>query len=109
MTDDFERSFEEPQFEDVPEQLAPREESLGIAWGFVAALLFVSLIAVFIVQNTDEMAIRFLWLEMRVSVWIVIMVAVLVTLIVDQLISIAWRRRRRKERRRSREERTEHA
>lgn len=107
MSDEFDQGFDESEPDLVAEQLSAREEKLGIAWGFVAALVFASLLAIFVVQNTEEITVEFLWIELRMSVWIVIMIAVLLTLIFDQLISISWRRRRRKERRRTREESTE--
>lgn len=104
MTDELRNSFDERDPEDLDEKAAAHEERLGIAWGFVLFLLFASLLAVFIVQNTEEIVVEFLWVDVTVSVWIVIMVAVLLTLVFDQLISMSWRRRRRRDIRRKREE-----
>lgn len=74
------------------------EDSSGIAWGFVAFLLGAALLAIFVVQNTEEILVEFLFWDVTMSVGVVIVVAVLVTLTFDQVISLLYRRSKRKKR-----------
>ena len=74
------------------------EEPLGIAWGFVAFLLGGALLAIFVVQNTEDILVEFLFWDITMSIGVVIMVVVLVTLSFDQLISFLYRRSKRKKR-----------
>lgn len=95
---------EEPR--DDYEDLAPIEENVpsaseeppGIAWGFVAFLLGAALLAIFVVQNTEQIRIEFLFWDVTMSVGVIIMLVVLVTLTFDQLISFLYRRSKRKKR-----------
>lgn len=86
--------------ESIDESTAsPRaDEPLGIAWGFVAFLLGAALLAVFVVQNTDETRIEFLFWDITMSAGVIIMLVVLLTLTFDQLISFLYRRSKRKKR-----------
>jgi uncharacterized integral membrane protein len=86
-----------PDLEPVDESiLSAREEPLGIAWGFVAFLLGAALLAIFVVQNTQQIRIEFLFWDVSMSIGVVIMVVVLATLTFDQLISFLYRRSKRK-------------
>ncbi len=98
MTDDRRSDYSdlEPIEEEVPAQ--PPEEASGIAWGFVAFLLGAALLAGFVVQNTEEILVEFLFWDVTMSTGVVIMVVVLVTLTFDQVISLLYRRSKRKKR-----------
>lgn len=89
-------NFEEPIDESTASFRA--DEPLGIAWGFVAFLLGAALLAVFVVQNTDETRIEFLFWDITMSAGVIIMLVVLLTLTFDQLISFLYRRSKRKKR-----------
>jgi uncharacterized integral membrane protein len=89
------------EFEDPIEESTsyPRtDEPLGIAWGFVAFLLGAALLAVFVIQNTEEIQVEFLFWDVTLSVGVIFMLVVLVTLIFDQLVSFLYRRSKRKKR-----------
>lgn len=93
---DARNDFEDP----IEESTAyPRaDEPLGIAWGFVAFLLGAALLAVFVIQNTEEIQVEFLFWDVTLSVGVIFMLVVLVTLIFDQLVSFLYRRSKRKKR-----------
>lgn len=98
MTDEHLDEFSESPGEAIEDQLPRREDPLDIAWGFVAFIFFAALLAVFIYQNSEPVAVEFLVWSMELSVWIVVMTVVLLTLIFDQIISFFYRRRKRRER-----------
>lgn len=80
----------------IEEQTVTQRQSSGIAWGFVAFVVFVALLAIFIFQNADSVTIELLWLQLDLSLWMVVIAIVLLTLIFDQIISFFYRRRKRK-------------
>lgn len=90
--------FEQSDNTDAPlDELKPNPpQSLGVAWGFVAFLLFAAVVAIFIFQNNEAIPVRFLWFNLSLDLWIVVMGIVLFTLIADQVVSLFWRRRKRK-------------
>lgn len=71
------------------------EDTIGIAWGLVAFLVFIALLATFIVQNGSIVAVKFLWLDIQMKVWVLLTVTILLTLSFDQVISLIYRRRKR--------------
>lgn len=97
---DDERRNDYSELEPIDEELptAAPEDTPGIAWGFVAFLLGAALLAVFVVQNTEDILVEFLFWDVTMSIGVVIMVAVLVTLTFDQVISLLYRRSVRKKR-----------
>ncbi len=90
--------FEQKYNPDAPiDELKPNPpQSLGVAWGFVAFLIFAAVVAIFIFQNNEAIPVRFLWYDFSLNLWIVVMGIVLFTLIADQVVSLFWRRRKRK-------------
>ena len=98
MTDDRRDGYSnlDPIEEVVPASQA--DDQPGIAWGFVAFLLGAALLAIFVVQNTEQILVEFLVWDVKMSIGVVIMVVVLVTLTFDQVISLFYRRNKRKKR-----------
>ena len=93
---DARNDFEGPIDESIP---SPRgDDPLGIAWGFVAFLLGAALLAVFVIQNTEEIQVEFFFWDVTLSVGVIFMLVVLATLIFDQLVSFLYRRSKRKKR-----------
>ncbi len=79
------------------EELDPNPpQTLGVAWGFVAFLIFAAVAAIFVFQNNEAIPVRYLWYDFSVDLWVVVMGIVLFTLIADQVVSLFWRRRKRK-------------
>jgi uncharacterized integral membrane protein len=104
MTDEPRDGFEDLEPEDEATPFPRTEESLDIAWGFIVLLVFAALLAIFIVQNTEDVRVEFLFWDITLSVGVIIVVVALVTLTFDQLVSLLYRRRKRKERTRRLEE-----
>lgn len=98
MTDERHDDFSE--LEPIDEELPVErpEDKSGIAWGFVAFLLGAALLAIFVVQNTEDILVEFLFWDVTLSIGVVIMVVVLVTLTFDQVTSLLYRRSKRKKR-----------
>lgn len=96
MTDDRRDDYSnlEPIEEQVP--ATPPEDRPGIAWGFVAFLVGAALLAIFVTQNTEEILVEFLFWDVTMSIGVIIVVVVLITLTFDQVISLIYRRSKRK-------------
>ena len=59
-------------------------------------LLVVAVVAiVFVVQNTEENEIEFLFWGFTTSVWVAIALALVLGALLGQLVAVLWRRRRR--------------
>jgi uncharacterized integral membrane protein len=99
-TQDGERRDDYSALAPIDDELvtASSEDTPGIAWGFVAFLLGAALLAIFVIQNTEEILVEFLFWDVTMSTGVVIMVMVLVTLTFDQVISLLYRRSQRKKR-----------
>jgi uncharacterized integral membrane protein len=67
-----------------------------LPFGLVFLLLLALLIVVFAVQNTQSVRIQFLAWEGRFPLAIVIIAVVVATIILDELLGLVFRRRRRK-------------
>ncbi len=88
---------ETPEFDEQFEADPPHRGE-GIPWGAVVGTLGVILLVVFAVQNTETVAVEFLWLSDEFPLSIVILVTA-VSAGVLTLISGAFIRRRRRARR----------
>jgi uncharacterized integral membrane protein len=72
-----------------------RYESSGVAAGVITLLLAGALIVAVVAQNSDDVPFDFLWWSLTAPLAVLLLCAVLLTLIVDQLVGAIWRRRRR--------------
>lgn len=60
-------------------------------------LIAVAIIAaVFIVQNSERVEVRFLFFSPRTRIWVAIAVAILLGVVLDRLFATWWRRRRQR-------------
>jgi uncharacterized integral membrane protein len=73
-----------------------KESAAGIAWGSIVFVALLALVVVFTVQNTDQIPVRFLWLEGSFSLALVIIVTAAVAVILAELLGAAYRSRRRR-------------
>ncbi|HEX9681888.1 MAG TPA: LapA family protein [Acidimicrobiales bacterium] len=64
-------------------------------WG---ALVLVLMVVLFVLQNTESTTVDFLFWSVEASLALVIMVTGVAFALVDQVVSFAWRRRRRQRR-----------
>jgi uncharacterized integral membrane protein len=81
---------------DLNQPVQPQEDfSLGFAWGALLLFLGAGLVAVFAVQNTDPIAVRFLWMSGDFPLSVVILVTVAAAVLIAQSAGVIYRRRRR--------------
>ncbi|MEX2655818.1 MAG: lipopolysaccharide assembly protein LapA domain-containing protein [Acidimicrobiia bacterium] len=88
---------EEPRADETDE---PREEPIrserpGVPWGLAGFLLSVILLVVFVVQNVQEVALRFLGWEGVYPLSLIIVVVIAISVLLDEFLGAALRRRRR--------------
>lgn len=96
MSETPDEPFEvEPQLVPEPREVAP---SPGFPWGGVTATVGLILIVVFAIQNTEDTAVRFLWIDGDYPLSMVILVTALVTAVFTVLGGALYRRARRQRR-----------
>jgi uncharacterized integral membrane protein len=67
----------------------------GLFWGLIVVLLLGVAIVILAAQNPEPVELRWLGFEIEVSLVAIILATAVVAVILDQLIGLAWRRRRR--------------
>ena len=87
--DEIDASAEEPT------QVADRP---GVPWGLAGFLLAVVLLVIFVVQNVQEVALRFLAWEGEYPLALIIIVVIAISVLLDEFLGAALRRRRRRRR-----------
>lgn len=87
---------------EVPEQEQGEHETVieraGAPWGLAAFLVGVLLIVIFVVQNVQEVALRFLGWEGVYPLSLIIIIVIALTVLLDEILGGVLRRRRRKRR-----------
>jgi len=81
------------------EQGEATQDGRKLGGGAIASLSGLGVLLIFIVQNTDEVAFRFLWLEFRWPLWGYTVMVALFGALVWFGFGVVRRHRRRKERR----------
>lgn len=76
-----------------PAQLSARTE---LPWGLGIFLLLAVLVAVFIVQNTQQVALRFAGWSGFFPLALIIVIVVVVTVVLDEILGLVMRGRRRR-------------
>lgn len=69
----------------------------GISPALIAFAIIVVLAVIFVVQNGVKAEIKFLFVERSTPVWVAIAIAIAIGVLLDRLLSVWWRRRRRHE------------
>ena len=72
-----------------------RRTRSGISPALVAAAVVLAAALIFIIQNTRQASVQFLFIERRMSVWVVIALAIGLGVVLDRLVTVGWRRRQR--------------
>ena len=75
----------------------PLEGQRRIDYGILAAIIAAVLLLIFILQNTRQTKVTWFVLDKQGPLWVVIAVTAVVSALLSQLLSFAWRRRRRRE------------
>ncbi len=83
---------ERPEKEPGP----PVTEPGGVPWGLALALILAVAIIVFAVQNTQVVELRFLVWQTTAPLVVIIAVAVVASIVFDEVLGWALRRRRRR-------------
>jgi uncharacterized integral membrane protein len=71
----------------------PVEKEKGLNARLVLGLLAAVALALFVVQNTDDAEVKFLWMDGSIPLYLLLLVTVILTLIVTLV--VIWARRRR--------------
>jgi uncharacterized integral membrane protein len=83
-------------------QPAPQQSSGGLSGGAIASLGGLAVLAIFIVQNTEDVRFHFLFLDFTWPLWLYTIVVALFGALVWFGLGVVRRHRRRKERREDR-------
>lgn len=84
-----------PDETDGPREESGRDAGPGVPWGLAGFLLSVILLVVFVVQNVQEVALRFLGWEGEYPLSLIIIVVIAISVLLDEFLGAALRRRRR--------------
>ncbi len=87
------------EIHEIEEQLEPprpEEPSVGLPWGGIIATIGLILVVVFAVQNTETVAVEFLWMSGDFPLSIVILVTAVASAIFATFGGVFYRRRRRR-------------
>jgi uncharacterized integral membrane protein len=71
------------------------DEGRKISGAMIGGVIALIAIVLFIVQNTEDVPINFLWMEFSPPEWVLIVITIVLTLIVERTIGYVWRRRRK--------------
>lgn len=96
-----ERPFEEiddTEGSAQPPSVQPAPDRAGVPWGLAGFLIGVILLVIFVVQNVQEVALRFLGWEGDYPLSLIIIVVIAVAVLLDEFLGAALRRRRRRRR-----------
>lgn len=80
----------------TPEQAKRAGRGPGFAIALVAFVLVTVAIIALVFQNQDPVPLRWLWIETEVPLFVVVLVAGLVAVLLDELVGFIWRVRRRR-------------
>jgi uncharacterized integral membrane protein len=70
--------------------------SRRIDFGVLAAIVVTAALLIFIVQNTDQIEVTWLFFDADAPLWVVIVVTAVLSVALAQLVLLLWRRRRRR-------------
>lgn len=104
MGDNEIHDVDEP-FEPGSAQAAPKREREGVPWAAILVGIWAVALVIFSVQNANDTTVQFLGWSFRMPVAILVIVTALVTLVLTGIVSVFYRRRRRKQAKLKREHR----
>jgi uncharacterized integral membrane protein len=64
-------------------------------WGAIALVLVAAAFVIVAVQNAHDVEFDLLWLSLTTPLILVIAITIAVTLVIDELVGLLWRRQRR--------------
>ncbi|MDX1448990.1 MAG: LapA family protein [Acidimicrobiia bacterium] len=87
--------------EDLPgpaPEPSPLIDRSGVPWGLAIFLALVVLLALFVVQNVQDVTLRFLGWEGEYPLSVIIILVIAVSVLLDEILGGILRRRRRRRR-----------
>lgn len=79
-----------------------RRQGLQLGGGAIASITGVGALAIFMIQNTDDVTVQFVAWEFTLPVWLLVLISALIGAFVWLGLGVLRRHRRRVERRRNR-------
>lgn len=76
----------------------PLEQQRRVDFGIIGAIVLAAALLIFILQNTDEQEVTFLFFEANAPLWVVIVVTAVLSVALAQFVWLILRRRRRRSR-----------
>lgn len=67
----------------------------GIMWGAIALVLVAAAFVIVAMQNAHDVEFDFLWWSVSTPLILIIAITIAVTLVIDELVGLLWRRQRR--------------
>ena len=86
------------EIEPAPDGPTVRREPTAVPWGLAAFLVSIVLLVTFVVQNVQDVALKFLGWEGEYPLSLIIIVVIAVSVLLDEMLGSALRRRRRNRR-----------
>jgi uncharacterized integral membrane protein len=68
----------------------------GLSPALVAAGVIAIVLIIFILQNSNRASVEFLFFERQTPVWVAIGIGIVLGVILDRLVTVWWRRTRRR-------------
>ena len=76
----------------------PLQEQRRVDFGVIGAIVATAALLVFILQNTDEEEVTWLFFDANAPMWVVIVVTAVLSVALSQFVLLILRRRRRRSR-----------
>jgi uncharacterized integral membrane protein len=74
----------------------PLQNQRRIDFGVLGAIVAAAALLIFIVQNTDQTKVTWLFFDGDAPLWVVIVITAVLSVALVQLLLLVWRRRRRR-------------
>lgn len=80
---------------DEPQNVAEGVERQRNIFATVAGIVITVIAVIFVVQNTEDVTIDFLWLSLSMPLWVFILIMLALGAALGWIVRWRWRRRRR--------------
>ncbi len=68
----------------------------GFAFAFLGAVLFAVALIALVWQNQAPVPLEWLWVETEVPLFVIVLATALIAILLDELVGLVWRARRRR-------------
>ena len=80
-----------------PEGSGPPSERSGVSPALIVLGIVAIVAVIFIVQNSEQRDIEFLFVDIKSPVWVALLVAIAIGIVLDRVFTYWWRRRRNRD------------